>query len=167
MAKCLGRENLDDFEANKDIYFSCGLTEIIHNGSLMIDDIEDGSELRRGEPCSYKKYGTDIAINAGNFMYFSPMLKLHEYVEDPHQALALNRIFLEEMSAIHFGQAWDIQWHREKNKLPSQAQYYQMVENKTSCLPRMTLRFLGELTGQDEATKVKLVRFVNMMGAAF
>lgn len=43
MAKCLGRENLEDFEANKDIYFSCGLTEIIHNGSLIIDDIEDGS----------------------------------------------------------------------------------------------------------------------------
>lgn len=39
MAKCLGRENLDDFEANKDIYFSCGMTEIVHNGSLIVDDI--------------------------------------------------------------------------------------------------------------------------------
>ena len=48
MAKCLGRENLTDFEANKDIYFSCGLTEIVHNASLIVDDIEDGSEQRRG-----------------------------------------------------------------------------------------------------------------------
>ena len=39
LAKCLGRENLEDFEANKDIYYACGLTEIVHNGSLMIDDI--------------------------------------------------------------------------------------------------------------------------------
>jgi len=39
MAKCMGRENLEDFEANKDVYFACGLTEIIHNGSLMVDDI--------------------------------------------------------------------------------------------------------------------------------
>jgi len=39
LARCLGRDNLEDFEANKDVYFSCGLTEIVHNGSLMVDDI--------------------------------------------------------------------------------------------------------------------------------
>lgn len=42
-----------------------------------------------------------------------------------------------------------------------------MVENKTSVLPRMTLRFLAELTNQDDETKLKLIRFVNLMGAAF
>src|SRR3989344_2699159 len=34
--------------------------EIIHNGSLMIDDIEDSSETRRGKPCTYKIFGSDI-----------------------------------------------------------------------------------------------------------
>jgi len=48
MARCLGRDNLEDFEANKDVYFTCGLTEIVHNGSLIVDDIEDSSEMRRG-----------------------------------------------------------------------------------------------------------------------
>jgi len=100
-------------------------------------------------------------------MYFSPMMQLQNYVSNTDHALALNRIYMEEMTAIHFGQAWDIHWHREIKKLPSQAQYYQMVENKTSVLPRMTLRFLGELTNQDEETKVKLIHFVNLMGAAF
>lgn len=71
-AEQFGRK-LDDYEANKDIYFSCGLTEIIHNGSLMVDDLEDGSHMRRGDLCTYKKFGTDIAVNAGNFMYLSPM----------------------------------------------------------------------------------------------
>ena len=80
MARCLGRDNLEDFEANKDIYFSCGLTEIVHNGSLIIDDIEDNSTMRRGKDCVHKIYGTDIAVNAGNFMYFAPMLKLGNYV---------------------------------------------------------------------------------------
>ena len=149
MARCLGRKNLEDFEANKDVYFACGVTEIVHNGSLMVDDVEDDSELRRGLPCTYKKYGTDIAINAGNFMYFAPMTQLHNYVDNAEMALNLHRIYLEEMTAIHFGQGWDIQWHKS-DKLPSQAQYYQMVENKTSCLPRLTARFLGELTNQDE-----------------
>lgn len=67
--------NLEDFEASKDIYFACGLTEIVHNGSLMIDDIEDGSNMRRGDLCTHKKYGIDVAVNAGNFMMVSPMNK--------------------------------------------------------------------------------------------
>ena len=41
MAECLGRDNIEDFKENEDIYFSCGMTELIHNGSLIIDDIED------------------------------------------------------------------------------------------------------------------------------
>ena len=72
------------------------------------------------------------------------------------------------MARIHFGQAWDIHWHNQKNtKVPSEAQYYQMVENKTSCLPRMVLRLIAELTNQDEVKKVKIIKFMNMLGAAF
>ena len=74
-AEAFGRD-CTDFENNKDIYFSCGLTEIVHNGSLMIDDIEDGSKMRRGELCSHKKFGVDVAVNAGNFMMISPMNKV-------------------------------------------------------------------------------------------
>jgi geranylgeranyl diphosphate synthase, type I len=38
-----------------------------------VDDIEDGSDLRRGRPCVHKIYGDDIAINAGNSIYFLPI----------------------------------------------------------------------------------------------
>lgn len=42
----------------------------------MIDDIEDCSQVRRNKPSVHLLYGVDIAINAGNFMYYAPMLKL-------------------------------------------------------------------------------------------
>ena len=42
LADCFGR-NTDDIISNLDVYYLCGITEIIHNASLMIDDIEDGS----------------------------------------------------------------------------------------------------------------------------
>jgi geranylgeranyl pyrophosphate synthase len=58
----------------------CGLTEIIHNGSLMVDDIEDKSLKRRGLPCTYIKYGEDVAINTGTLMYYSPIMKLNNYI---------------------------------------------------------------------------------------
>ena len=80
MARCLGRDDLQDFEKNKDIYYACGLSEIIHNGSLMVDDVQDGSEKRRGDLCTYKKFGVDIAVNAGNFMYFGPILQLYNHI---------------------------------------------------------------------------------------
>ncbi len=62
----------------------------------MIDDIEDGSHMRRGDLCSHKKFGVDVAVNAGNFMYLAPMNKVNQFVQEKHQ-LALHRIFLEEM----------------------------------------------------------------------
>ncbi len=52
------------------------IPEVIHNGTLMIDDVEDQSELRRGKPCTYKLHGLDIAINSGNAMYYLPLLPL-------------------------------------------------------------------------------------------
>jgi geranylgeranyl pyrophosphate synthase len=51
--------------------------------------------------------------------------------------------------------------------VPTQAQYLQMVENKTSCLPRMCLRMIAEQTGQSEKLKRDLIKFVNAFGAAF
>jgi geranylgeranyl pyrophosphate synthase len=80
-AEAFGRD-VTDFEKNKDIYFACGLTEIVHNGSLMIDDIEDGSHMRRGDLCSHKKFGIDVAINAGNFMMVSPMNKADHFIPE-------------------------------------------------------------------------------------
>mmetsp|Transcript_39225 Transcript_39225/g.28371 ORF Transcript_39225/g.28371 Transcript_39225/m.28371 type:complete len:134 (-) Transcript_39225:744-1145(-) len=69
LAECQGR-NIEDVQGCKDIYYTCGLTEIFHNASLMVDDIEDSSEKRRGDLCTYKKFGIDYAINTGNYMYF-------------------------------------------------------------------------------------------------
>lgn len=82
-------------------------------------------------------------------MYFNPLSKLGNYVSDPVKALAMYQAYSEEMTAIHFGQGWDIHWHSQKKTVPSQAQYFQMVENKSSCLPRMTSRFICSLTDQD------------------
>jgi geranylgeranyl pyrophosphate synthase len=52
-AECFGRDTSEsikkgDFEHNNDILYACALTEIIHNGSLMADDLEDKSLMRRG-----------------------------------------------------------------------------------------------------------------------
>ena len=48
------------------------VVELIHAGSLVVDDIEDGSRIRRGKPALHIRYGLPIALNAGNWLYFWP-----------------------------------------------------------------------------------------------
>src|SRR5271156_856315 len=46
------------------------IAELLHNASLLIDDIQDGSHLRRGQPVAHAIYGTPQTINAANYAYF-------------------------------------------------------------------------------------------------
>ena len=97
-----GRTNLSNFDQNKDIYFSGGLTEIVHNGSLICDDLEDQSLKRRGDLCTYKKFGVDYALNAGNFMAFGPLNRIQEFVPQEKQ-LEVFKIYGQELANIHVG----------------------------------------------------------------
>lgn len=51
------------------------LVEMLHNASLLIDDIEDNSKLRRGAPVAHSIYGIPLTINAANYVYFLAMQK--------------------------------------------------------------------------------------------
>jgi geranylgeranyl diphosphate synthase type I len=90
------------------------IPEVIHNGTLMVDDIEDSSEFRRGKPCTYKIYGLDIAINAGNAMYYLPLLPLIKNKEkiSKEKLCKIYEIYVQEMINLSLGQAMDISWHR-------------------------------------------------------
>ncbi len=82
--------------------------ETIHAGSLIIDDIQDGSRERRGFPSMHEKYGTPLALNAGNYLYFPPFawiesLGLSETVE-----LKIYRLCHSAMLNAHLGQAIDL-----------------------------------------------------------
>lgn len=69
----------------------------------MADDIEDKSQMRRGQPCTYLKYGIDYAVNAGTMMYYIPIAKLPSFITDPVKQLELSKIYHEEMVNLHFG----------------------------------------------------------------
>lgn len=107
-AECFGRDisasiKKGDFEHNNDILYACALTEIIHNGSLMADDLEDKSLMRRGKPCSYITYGEDYAVNTSTLMYIAPIIQMKTYIKDEDKRQAFQDIYQEEMFNIHFG----------------------------------------------------------------
>ena len=142
------------------------MVEIIHNGSLIIDDIEDSSKMRRCEPCSYLKFGTDIAINAGNLMYFIALRLIPKYISNELYKRFTN-ILHQELLVLHFGQNWDITWHRKDDFFPTQEQYLQMTAYKTGVLPRLGLRLVGVVLGIKDDLLGEIGKFAETIGVAF
>jgi geranylgeranyl diphosphate synthase type 3 len=51
------------------------ITQMLHNASLIVDDIEDNSKLRRGIPVAHSVYGVPQTINSANYVYFLALEK--------------------------------------------------------------------------------------------
>lgn len=144
------------------------LVEVIHNGTLMIDDIEDNSELRREKPCTYKIFGTDIAINAGNFMYYLPFsMLLNEKKMPAEKKIKIYELYGQEMIRLHAGQGMDILWHRGQKYDVKENEYLQMCAYKTGILARMATK-LGAILGNGSEKQVEaLGKFGETVGVAF
>jgi len=84
------------------------LIELIHAGSLIVDDIEDGSTLRRGKPALHCTYGLPVALNAGNWLYFWPQVLLSRMALPSSARLEAHERFAECLLRCHEGQALDL-----------------------------------------------------------
>lgn len=129
------------------------LIEIFHNASLIIDDIEDQSENRRGKPCVHKIYGESLSINSGISMFYVPYYK---FLEELYQELnnsniisfeeknkiinKLNYYYFQELTAIHLGQGMDIEM--KFKRLPKTETYYDVVLCKSGVFPRVAVKWV-------------------------
>lgn len=84
------------------------LVELLHVGSLVIDDIEDGAAYRRGQPALHVAYGVPIALNAGNLLYFLPLQLIEQLSLAPERALAVHQRYTTAVVRCHHGQALDL-----------------------------------------------------------
>lgn len=97
----------------------------LHNASLLIDDIEDNSKLRRGNPVAHSIFGVPTVINTANYVYCLAMEKCHA-LEHP----VAMQVFVGELLNLHRGQGHDIAW-RDAIRCPTEEEYLVMVEDKT------------------------------------
>lgn len=84
------------------------IVEMLHAGSLVIDDIEDEATTRRGAPALHRTWGLPIALNAGNWMYFWPLVVLSSLPLEQRAALAMHRRVANTLIRCHQGQALDL-----------------------------------------------------------
>jgi geranylgeranyl pyrophosphate synthase len=143
------------------------IPEAIHNGTLAVDDVEDGSEFRRGKPCIHRIYGEDIAINMGNTMYYLPLLVLNEVAIPDEKKLKILEEYVRMMIRLSLGQAMDIAWHRGIVKEVNESQYLQMTLFKTGALAGFAAKMAAIMADAPEERARMIQRFAELIAVAF
>ncbi|EFQ93661.1 hypothetical protein PTT_08883 [Pyrenophora teres f. teres 0-1] len=107
----------------------------LQSASLMLDDIEDGSSLRRSHPATHTVFGTAQTINSGCWEILNAVQETQQL--GPEAV----KIVLEELSELHIGQSYDLYW-TQHSCCPSEDEYLEMVSKKTGGLFRLIVRLL-------------------------
>ncbi|MCJ1483802.1 geranylgeranyl pyrophosphate synthetase [Schaereria dolodes] len=130
---------------------------MLHTASLLVDDVEDSSLLRRGIPVTHSIFGTAQTLNSANYVYFCALQDLLKL----NNAKAI-QIYSEELCNLHRGQGMDLFW-RDTLTCPTEDDYLEMVANKTGGLFRLAVKLMQA----ESKTKKDCVPLVNLIGLIF
>ncbi|PBP21984.1 geranylgeranyl pyrophosphate synthase-like protein [Diplocarpon rosae] len=131
---------------------------MLHTASLLVDDVEDSSLLRRGLPVAHSIFGTAQTINSANYVYFVALQELQK-LNNP-SAIS---IYTEELLNLHRGQGMDLFW-RDTLTCPSEDDYLEMVGNKTGGLFRLAVKLMQ---AESKTSNRDCVPLVNLIGIIF
>ncbi|RDH28588.1 terpenoid synthase [Aspergillus welwitschiae] len=136
------------------------ITEIVgllHTASLLIDDIQDNSKLRRGLPVAHSIFGIAQTINSANYAYFLAQERLRE-LNHPEAY----EIYTEELLRLHRGQGMDLYW-RDCLTCPTEEDYIEMIANKTGGLFRLAIKLMQ----LESETKSDVIELADLLGVIF
>lgn len=141
--------------------------ELVHNFSLIHDDIEDNGRTRRGRPTLWAKWGLPLALNAGDSMFSLAHLALHRMVRNVPAAVVLKTIYLVQRTCLRLteGQHLDISY-TEMDTLDI-TDYWPMVRGKTAALIAASAEIGALLGGADEARQRQYQVYGEKLGLAF
>ncbi|KAK7192047.1 hypothetical protein DPSP01_003913 [Paraphaeosphaeria sporulosa] len=131
---------------------------MLHTASLLVDDVEDSSVLRRGIPVANSIFGVAQTINSANYVYFLALSDLLA-LQNPH----LIQIYSQELLNLHRGQGMELHW-RDSLTCPSEPAYLEMVDNKTGGLFRLAIKLMqAESTLTTEIDCAPLVSTIGLL----
>eukprot|EP00093_Oithona_nana_P010942 10942.XXX_250439_251362_1 [CDS] Oithona nana genome sequencing. len=135
------------------------LVQMLHNASLLLDDIEDNSILRRGVPVAHKIYGVPSTINSANYVMF---ICLERVLSLGHPEAT--KVFCDQMLELHRGQGMELYW-RDNYHCPTEEEYRQMTIRKTGGLFNLAVRLM-QLFSEDIANTC-YVELTSLLGLYF
>ena len=132
------------------------LVQMLHNSSLLLDDIEDNSILRRGVPVAHKIYGVPSTINSANYVMF---IGLERVLSLGHPEAV--KVFCEQMLELHRGQGMELYW-RDNYHCPTEEEYRQMTIRKTGGLFNLAVRLMQLFSDVADASYVELTSLLGL-----
>ncbi len=141
--------------------------ELVHNFSLIHDDIQDRSDTRRGRPTVWRQWGVAQAINAGDAMYtlaFAALSRLRDTVGDA-QALEAHTVMQNTCLRLIEGQYLDLAYEQRADL--NEEDYWPMVGGKTAALLAACTDLGALVAGAPEAVRSAYRRFGEGLGLAF
>lgn len=142
--------------------------ELIHNFSLIHDDIQDQDLERRHQPTVWSIWGMPKALVAGNALQSvgdAALLNISRLDVAPETALQVSRLLTESYLEMIQGQCLDLAF--ESSTVIGTQDYLQMIAGKTGALIRTGLEIGASLATQDPATLAAFSRFGASLGRAF
>ncbi len=143
--------------------------ELLHNATLIHDDIQDGDQTRRGQPTLWKKYSEAQAINCGDAWFFVPQLLIQSADYAPEVKLQLLELVQSRILAVIEGQSQEFALKERfaKGEEISVQQYLGMVEGKTSALFSVPLVGGALVAGASALERKALEQSATFLGQAF
>lgn len=142
--------------------------ELLHNFTLVHDDIQDRSHLRRHRPTVWSLWGEAQAINVGDALFAASHLALYTAADRPETAPLLARLaraFDRTTLAIVGGQMLDIENEGDASVTPER--YLQTITGKTSAIVEFSAWAGGLVAGASEPRLADLGAFGLATGLAF
>lgn len=141
--------------------------ELFHNFTLIHDDVEDSSSLRRGKPTLNAEYGTPIAVNAGDALYRAMWSAVLSSSDPPGKRLEALRIMVEGFSSVVEAQGTELFWQRNRNFSVSEEEYLSMASGKTGELIGLACRMGAFSADAPESLQLSMQEFGRKIGIAF
>lgn len=135
--------------------------ETYHNFTLLHDDLMDKSDMRRGNPTVHKKWNDNTAILSGDAML---ILAYQLFNQGKHNDEAFHT-FIEATLGVCEGQQYDMDFETRNDV--TEAEYMEMIREKTSLLLAAALKIGALLGGASKEDADNLYEFGEKMGLAF
>ncbi|MDD1737373.1 MAG: polyprenyl synthetase family protein, partial [Methanothrix sp.] len=139
--------------------------ELIHNFTLIHDDIMDNADVRRGRPSVHKLWGQSGAILAGDTLYSKAFQVLGITEARPELLLGAMNMLSQTCTAICEGQWLDMEF--ESREQVSEAEYMEMIEKKTGVLYGASAGIGALLAGASPQAVSALDEFGRLTGMGF
>jgi geranylgeranyl diphosphate synthase type II len=149
----------------EDAFYPATAYEMLHNFTLIHDDIMDNAPIRRGKETIFKKWNSNIAILSGDVLASLAMTQLFKTPCPPEILIEMSKLFVKTSVEICEGQQYDLDY--EKQEVVTIEEYLSMIHLKTAVMLAGCLKTGAILANASENDRDALYRFGINLGLAF